>query len=44
MCRTIQYPINHPGTLLTKAIQEIMEKKWIEIPYRPPTAEEEKSA
>jgi len=30
--------------LLTNAIQVIIETKWIEVPYRLPTAEEEKSA
>jgi hypothetical protein len=30
--------------LLTNAIQVIIEKKAIEVPYRPPMAEEEESA
>jgi hypothetical protein len=46
-CRTSQYPVNpvnSSGTLLTSAVQVIIELKAIEVPYRPPTAEEEKSA
>jgi len=39
--RTLQYPINPPGTLLTGAVQVIIEMKVIEVPYRLPTAEEE---
>jgi hypothetical protein len=45
--RTLQYPVNSvnpPGTLLTGAVQVIIELKAIEVPYRLPTAEEEKSA
>jgi hypothetical protein len=42
--RTLQYPINPPGTLLTGSVQVIIELKAIEVPYRLPTAEEEKSA
>jgi hypothetical protein len=32
------------GTLLTNAIQVIIEMKAIEVPYRPPTGLEEESA
>ena len=39
-----QYPVNRSGTLLTGAVQVIIEMKVIEVPYRLPTAEEEKSA
>ena len=34
----------YSGRLLTNAIQVIIGSKAIEVPYRPPTAEEEESA
>jgi hypothetical protein len=42
--QTLQYPINLSGTLLTGSVRVIIGMKAIEVPYRPPTAEEEKSA
>jgi hypothetical protein len=41
VCPTVA---NRSGTLLTGAVQVIIEMKAIEVPYRLPTAEEEKSA
>jgi hypothetical protein len=37
-------PQQYSGTLLTNAIQVIIEMKAIEVPYRPPTGLEEESA
>jgi len=44
LCETLQYPVNPWGTLLASAVQVIIETKAIEVPYRPPAAEEEESA